>query len=506
MFGRHKMYKKGMADAMGAYEAFSQKQEAALSRMREEIRQGNESIESELNKVISQLVASGNSINGIYDYLDSKEKSALLHLNPPVDIRTLDPQYKQFLLAVLFQLADNMHTMTTLQKKYLRSVMKCLEIINPQTSANLPDVGEIDSLEVQKAIYQAALEFFYLQDSADFTEAQEEFLGYFSVNKKQAALIEEYVSHFYNLMGADGIAEKYGDVSEAETEFLSRYMLPHFDNPLDEYYYGAKLFFEGNINAERVLKSARNKGIPATNTPLYWITGDKSYLREGYQAKDYLSALMYADECCTDEECKKEIFDSYMGYAHARFGTNPFVSYFIAKHYFYFCEDFSDRLEGFLYLLALAERGFILAQKELISLLNIPADISDYTQNKKDQEAATSITLANIYNFVCTLDNNHCKEITKITAGVLNEIGIGFSQNYDIAMIYYEDAANDGFLTAYYYLGRCYMEGIGVKSNKERALYLFDKACDDDYNTIFLALHMMAILKGDYTVEYEYYL
>ena len=36
MFGNKKMYKKGLADAMQAYEGFSEKQKAALEQMRRE--------------------------------------------------------------------------------------------------------------------------------------------------------------------------------------------------------------------------------------------------------------------------------------------------------------------------------------------------------------------------------------------------------------------------------------------------------------------------------------
>lgn len=34
MFGNRKMYKRGLADAMQAYEGFSEKQQAALEKLR----------------------------------------------------------------------------------------------------------------------------------------------------------------------------------------------------------------------------------------------------------------------------------------------------------------------------------------------------------------------------------------------------------------------------------------------------------------------------------------
>ena len=48
MFGNKKMYKKGLADAMQAYEGFSEKQKAALEQMRREVDNGNKKLEDAL--------------------------------------------------------------------------------------------------------------------------------------------------------------------------------------------------------------------------------------------------------------------------------------------------------------------------------------------------------------------------------------------------------------------------------------------------------------------------
>lgn len=215
MFGRRKMYKKGLADAMRAYEAFGNKQEAAIAHMREEIRKGQK-LEEALNDTIASL---GDDIAGLYNYLNSQEKKALYHLSTPLDIKDLDKEEQQFLLAILYQLAsDEGDLLTDHQRMFIRSVQRYLEITNPQTEADLSAVGDIDSLEVQKAFLQTALEFFYLQDGDELSEAQEEFLSVFSVNKRQAILIEERVSRLFNIVKADGIAEKYGYVPEDPQE------------------------------------------------------------------------------------------------------------------------------------------------------------------------------------------------------------------------------------------------------------------------------------------------
>lgn len=212
MFGNKKMYKRGLADAMQAYEAFGRKQEAALEHMREEVRKGNRQLEA----AISDL---GEDLNGIYGYLTSKEKAALYHLSTPMDIKDLEDEEKRLLLAILYQLSfDEGDGVTDAQRSYIRSVQKYLEITNPQTEAELSAVGDIDSLETQKSFLQVVLEFLYLQEGDELSDAQEDFLGYFSVNRKQAALIEERVSRLFNAVGNQGIAEKYGYVPEEEPE------------------------------------------------------------------------------------------------------------------------------------------------------------------------------------------------------------------------------------------------------------------------------------------------
>lgn len=208
MFGKKKMYKKGLADAMRAYEEFGKKQEAALEHMREEVRSGNKKLEDALTSL-------GDDLNGIYKYLNSKEKDVLYHLSTPMDIKELEEKEQRLLLAVLYQLAeDEGDTLTDDQRSYIRSVQRYMGITNPQTFADFSSIENIDSIDIQKTFLRVALEFFYLQDGDELSDAQEEFFDYFSVNKKQATVIENEVSRLFNAVGAQGMAEKYGYVPE----------------------------------------------------------------------------------------------------------------------------------------------------------------------------------------------------------------------------------------------------------------------------------------------------
>ena len=87
-------------------------------------------------------------------------------------------------------------------------------ITNPQTFADLSAIENIDSIDVQKAFLRVILEFLYLQDSDEMSGDQAEVLDYFSVNKKQAAAIENEVSQLFKIVGPVGVAEKYGYVPE----------------------------------------------------------------------------------------------------------------------------------------------------------------------------------------------------------------------------------------------------------------------------------------------------
>lgn len=217
MFGNRKMYKRGLEDAMHACEGFSEKQKEALEQLRRDVESGNKKIEDALTDL-------GDNLNGIHQYLDSREKAALYHLETPIDINALEESEQQLLITMLYQLANDEGTrFNENQRAFIRSVQRYLKITNPQMNVDLSVVGDIDSLDVQKAFLRVSLEFFYLQEEEEIMEEQEEFLSNFSVNKKQATAIENSVSRLYNAVGAEGITEKYGYVpyeSEQKNTFV----------------------------------------------------------------------------------------------------------------------------------------------------------------------------------------------------------------------------------------------------------------------------------------------
>lgn len=208
MFNRK--YKKGMADAAKAYEAFGKKQEEALQHILEEVRQGKKDMETALKEL------NGN-IDDLYNHLKSKEKAQLYTVYTPFDIKNLGEQEKLFLVGALYRLTMDKAPNEN-QQNYLRAIQKYLEIKDPPFGTDPMAIENIEDIPTQKAILQAVLEFLSLQDgdSYDETELQQNFLDAFSVNTRGRQEIMDHIELLYTATGAKGLAEKYGYVPEEE--------------------------------------------------------------------------------------------------------------------------------------------------------------------------------------------------------------------------------------------------------------------------------------------------
>ncbi len=212
MFG-NKKYKKGMADAAKAYEAFGEKQAEALKHILSEVDSGKCTVEEALRK-LSDI---DKNINALYLHLQSKEKASLYTIYTPYDIANLDKEEKLFLGGALLRLTLD-KTPNPAQQKFIRSVLKYLEIKEPPFGTDLFAIENIDSMNAQKAIYQVVLEYLSLQDGDNYdeTELQQRFLESFSLNSKARATIANHVEVLFAATGADGLAEKYGYAAEDE--------------------------------------------------------------------------------------------------------------------------------------------------------------------------------------------------------------------------------------------------------------------------------------------------
>lgn len=208
-----KDYKKGMADAISAYEAFGEKQEAAIRH-----------VGAEIEKTAGKVDKLGGKIGEIADYITDKEKAELYKLNTPVDIADLDDAEKRILLAVLYQLSADEDEVTEEQQNYVRAVQQYLKIYNPQTEIDLSAVENIEDISTQKAVLQAVLEFFRLgTHPEELTEEQENFLDCFQVNRRTRREIDGFINAIVDAVGIKGLAEKYGFVAEQPRSEFAKY-------------------------------------------------------------------------------------------------------------------------------------------------------------------------------------------------------------------------------------------------------------------------------------------
>lgn len=208
-----KDYKQGMADAMSAYEAFGEKQEAAIRH-----------VGAEIEKTAGKVDRLGGKIGEIADYITDQEKAALYKLNTPVDIADLEDAEKRILLAVLYQLSADEKEVTEEQQNYVRAVQQYLKIYNPQTEIDLSAVENIEDISTQKAVLQSVLEFFRLGTHPDeLTDRQEGFLDYFQVNRRTRREIDGFINAIVEVVGIKGLSEKYGFVAEQPRSEFAKY-------------------------------------------------------------------------------------------------------------------------------------------------------------------------------------------------------------------------------------------------------------------------------------------
>ncbi len=208
-----KDYRQGMADAMGAYEAFGEKQEAAIRH-----------VGAEIKKTAGKVDKLGGKIGEIADYITDQEKVVLYKLNTPVDIADLEDAEKRILLAVLYPLSADEDEVTEEQQNYVRAVQQYLKIYNPQTEIDLSVVENIEDISAQKAVLQSVLEFLRLgTHPEELTEEQEEFLDYFQVNRKTHREINGFIDAIVEAVGIKGLSEKYGFVSEQPRSEFAKY-------------------------------------------------------------------------------------------------------------------------------------------------------------------------------------------------------------------------------------------------------------------------------------------
>lgn len=157
-------------------------------------------------------------VNIILDDLSTQEKKRIYDLDEATDISNLEDDEKEFLVAVLAELANSVPYVTDLQRKYIISVCSTVGIAAPQVSLNLACIENVENMKTQKILLRHVMEFFYIgcQDYEFLDEYDDLIFCYFSVNKRGINEIITTIDRIYNAMGIEGLANRYTFVAGYE--------------------------------------------------------------------------------------------------------------------------------------------------------------------------------------------------------------------------------------------------------------------------------------------------
>lgn len=161
-------------------------------------------------------------VNIVLDDLSAQEKKRIYDLDEATDISVLEDDEKEFLVAILTELANMIPTVSDLQKKYLLGVCSVANVAVPQSSINLACIENVENMKTQKILLRYVMEFLFIgEQNYDFLEKYEDDLFcYFSVNKRGISEIKETINRVFNAMGIEGIASRYSfAVVEEESDY-----------------------------------------------------------------------------------------------------------------------------------------------------------------------------------------------------------------------------------------------------------------------------------------------
>ena len=143
--------------------------------------------------------------------MSAQERKRVYDLDETMDISALDDDEKEFLVAILTELANMIPFVSDLQKNYLLGVCGVATVAVPQSSINLACIENVDNMKTQKILLRYVMEFLFVgEQNYDFLEKYEDDLFcYFSVNKRGISEIMESINRVFNAMGIEGIVSRY---------------------------------------------------------------------------------------------------------------------------------------------------------------------------------------------------------------------------------------------------------------------------------------------------------
>jgi len=205
-------------DVFGGTSKFKKGMEIGAKPFAEKFEQHAEALKRLENSFGKQWKENKEVANECLNKVDAIERARLYDLYPQYDIKELEPEYKDFLVAVLYTL--NSGNSNELQQSYIRSVQKYLDIKNPQAKIDISKMENIESLNAQKALFQVCVEYLLLGNNnpSFFEQYDESLFTYFSLKEKPMLEIWENVLQIYSAIGPLGLAEKYGFVPQVKNK------------------------------------------------------------------------------------------------------------------------------------------------------------------------------------------------------------------------------------------------------------------------------------------------
>ena len=204
LFGNNKKYKEGMKAGAAPFEKILEDQSKQTKESMDAINANVDSIHELVDVVFDDLVA--------------QEKKRVYNLDTDYDILTLDQDEREFAIALLYTLSQLMDETTEKQRQYLLNIQRYLNIRTPQIQIEVSSIENIENLKTQKMLYRIVTEYLFLaQENFEYAENFKYIFDYFSINKQSKNSIRGNIENIYKAVGADGLIEFYGYLSEDTT-------------------------------------------------------------------------------------------------------------------------------------------------------------------------------------------------------------------------------------------------------------------------------------------------
>lgn len=288
--------------------------EAGAKPFEEKFSKQATAFEKTADRLDEKLDSIKDGVDVLMDDALARERKEIYGINTVYDIKSMDNTERILTVSLLYALAKRFEA-NEYQKKYIRSVQQYLNLKNIQPSETLTGADSVKNIDDQKAILQVVMEYLFLECfSFDFLDDEnyEELFDSFNINRRGFREVESAIENIYQAVGAEGLAEKYGELSEEPDESIEENATIN-SLPVEELDALEKeaedLFFNFKIKESlEIFDQLTGYNYPRamyfaseiySNEGFGVITVDEekaSLLRErGYKLGDALSSVRYAD-------------------------------------------------------------------------------------------------------------------------------------------------------------------------------------------------------------------